>query len=104
MGLIASRFADRVVLTSDNPRSENPESIIDEIQAGMDSVDLLIIVDRGEAIREAINLASDSEVVLIAGKGNEDYQEQASGKVPFSDYAVIDEVMSVGTVTDGEEK
>jgi UDP-N-acetylmuramoyl-L-alanyl-D-glutamate--2,6-diaminopimelate ligase len=104
MGQIASRFADRVVLTSDNPRSENPESIIREIQVGVDSADLHVNADRGEAIREAIRLASENEIVMIAGKGHEDYQEVASGRVPFSDYAVIDEVMSAGAVTNGEEK
>lgn len=104
MGQIASRLADRVVLTSDNPRSENPESIIHEIQAGVDSADLHVNADRGEAIREAILLASENEIVMIAGKGHEDYQELASGRVPFSDYEVIDEVMSAGAVTNGEEK
>ena len=104
MGQIASRFADRVVLTSDNPRSENPESIIREIQAGVDAADLHVNADRGEAIREAIYLASENEIVVIAGKGEEQYQELASGRVPFSDYAVIDEVMSAGAVTNGEEK
>jgi len=104
MGQIASRFADRVVLTSDNPRSENPESIIREIQTGVDAADLHVNADRGEAIRDAIYLASENEIVVIAGKGEEQYQELASGRVPFSDYAVIDEVMSAGTVTNGEEK
>ena len=104
MGQIASRFSDRVVLTSDNPRSENPESIIREIQAGVEGADLYVNSDRAEAIREAIHLASGNEIIVIAGKGHEDYQELASGRVPFSDYAVIDEVMSAGTVTNDEEK
>ena len=104
MGQVASRFADRVVLTSDNPRSEKPESIIGEIQAGVDAVDLHVNADRAEAIREAIHLASGNEIVVIAGKGHEDYQELASGKVPFNDYAVIDEVLGAGAVTDDEEK
>ncbi|MBT6583191.1 MAG: UDP-N-acetylmuramyl-tripeptide synthetase, partial [Gammaproteobacteria bacterium] len=104
MGKVASRFADRVVLTSDNPRSEKPESIIGEILAGVDDVDLHVNADRAEAIREAIHLASGNEIVVIAGKGHEDYQELASGRVPFDDYAVIDEVLSAGAVTDDEEK
>jgi UDP-N-acetylmuramoyl-L-alanyl-D-glutamate--2,6-diaminopimelate ligase len=104
MGQIASRFSDRVVLTSDNPRSENPESIIREIQAGVEGADLYVNSDRAEAIREAIHLASGNEIIVIAGKGHEDYQELASGRVPFSDYAVIDEVMSAGAVTNDEEK
>jgi UDP-N-acetylmuramoyl-L-alanyl-D-glutamate--2,6-diaminopimelate ligase len=104
MGQVASRFADRVVLTSDNPRSENPESIIREIQAGVGAADLHVNADRAEAIREAIHLASENEIVVIAGKGHEDYQELASGRLPFSDYAVIDEVMSAGAVINGQEK
>ena len=104
MGQIASRFADRIMLTSDNPRSENPESIIREIQAGVTGADLHVNADRAEAIREAIHLDSGNGIIVVAGKGHEDYQELASGRVPFSDYAVIDEVMSAGAVTNGEEK
>ena len=104
MGKVASRFADRVVLTSDNPRSEKPEFIISEIQAGVDAVDLHVNADRAEAIREAIHLVTGNGIVVIAGKGHEDYQELASGRVPFDDYAVIDEVLSAGAVTDDEEK
>ena len=104
MGMIASRFADRVVLTSDNPRSETPESIIREIQAGVEGAEMYVNADRAEAIRDAIYMGSENEIIVIAGKGHEDYQELASGRVPFSDYAVIDEVMSAGTVTNGEEK
>ena len=104
MGQVASSFADRVVLTSDNPRSENPETIIREIQVGVKSAELHVNADRTGAIREAIHLAAENEIIVIAGKGHEDYQELASGKVPFSDYAVIDDVMSAGAVTNGEEK
>ena len=104
MGRVASRFAERVVLTSDNPRSEDPESIIREIQAGVEGVDLHVDANRAKAIREAIHLAFGNEIIVIAGKGREDYQELASGRVPFSDYVIIDEVMSAGVVTNGEEK
>lgn len=104
MGRIASRFAHRVVLTSDNPRSENPDSIIREIQTGVKGADLHVIADRADAIREAIRLASRNGIIVIAGKGHEDYQELASGRVPFSDYAFIDEVMGAGGVTNAEEK
>ena len=104
MGQVASRFADRVVLTSDNPRSENPESIIREIQKGVEGADVHVNADRAEAIREAIYSASENEIIVIAGKGHEDYQELASGRVPFSDHEVIDEVMSAGAVKNDEEK
>jgi UDP-N-acetylmuramoyl-L-alanyl-D-glutamate--2,6-diaminopimelate ligase len=104
MGKVASHFADRVVLTSDNPRSENPESIIREIQRGVEGTDLHVNADRAEAIRDAIYLASGNEIIVIAGKGHEDYQELALGRVPFSDYDVIDEAMSAGAVKNGDEK
>ena len=102
MGRVASRFADRVVLTSDNPRSENPDAIIREIQSGVKGADLHVNADRTGAIREAIDLAAVNAIIVIAGKGHEDYQELASGKVPFSDYAIIEEVMSAGAVKNGE--
>ena len=69
-------------------------------RAGVEGADLHVNADRAEAIREAIHLASGNGIIVIAGKGHEDYQELASGRVPFSDYAVIDEVMSAGAVTE----
>ncbi len=86
MGAIAERLADRVVATSDNPRDEAPAFILSQILAGVighDDVD--VIEDRREAIEHAIASASDIDVVLIAGKGHEDYQEIAGQRHPFSD-------------------
>lgn len=83
MGEIAVRFADRVVLTSDNPRSEQPEAILDEIRKG--APDARVIVDRGEAIRRTVLAAHPAEVILLAGKGHEPYQEIAGVRRPFSD-------------------
>ena len=84
MGKIASRLSDRVVVTSDNPRSESPEAIIKEIVAGMDG-HCSVIPDRAVAIRTAIHDAEIDDLVLIAGKGHEDYQEIKGKKFPFSD-------------------
>ena len=84
MGTVASRHADAVVITSDNPRGEDPSAIIGEINAGMTSAHE-VIEDRREAITHAIAAAGPSDVVLIAGKGHETYQEVAGRRLPFSD-------------------
>jgi MurE/MurF fusion protein len=89
MGAIACRLADHVVLTSDNPRSEAPAFILSQILAGVarqDGVD--VIEDRAEAIAHAIRSAAHNDLVLIAGKGHEDYQEVAGVRRPFSDAQV----------------
>ena len=83
MGEIAVRLADRVVLTSDNPRSEKPEAILDEIRTGAPGAE--VIVDRAEAIRRTVLAAHPAEVILLAGKGHEPYQEIAGVRRPFSD-------------------
>jgi UDP-N-acetylmuramoyl-L-alanyl-D-glutamate--2,6-diaminopimelate ligase len=87
MGRVVSRLADRVVVTSDNPRSEDPGKIIDAILAGI-AGNCEIEVDRAKAIEAAIAGAEAADVVLIAGKGHEDYQEIAGRRLPFSDAAV----------------
>ncbi len=83
MGEIATRLADRVVLTSDNPRSESPQAIIDEIRAGAPLAE--VVVDRRRAITAAIAGAAQRDVILLAGKGHEAYQEVAGAFHPFSD-------------------
>ena len=85
MGEIAMRLADRVVLTSDNPRSENPQAILDEIRVGAPMAE--VIADRAEAIQRTILAAHPADVVLLAGKGHEPYQEIAGVRRPFSDLA-----------------
>ncbi|HUZ29208.1 MAG TPA: UDP-N-acetylmuramoyl-L-alanyl-D-glutamate--2,6-diaminopimelate ligase, partial [Solirubrobacteraceae bacterium] len=88
MGEIATRLADRVLVTSDNPRSEDPESIIEEILAGT-GAGVEHLVDRREAITRAIADAEPGDVVVIAGKGHEQGQEFAAGrKIPFDDATV----------------
>jgi UDP-N-acetylmuramoyl-L-alanyl-D-glutamate--2,6-diaminopimelate ligase len=93
MGEIAQRLADRVVVTSDNPRSEDPEAIIDEILAGT-GAGVQAEVDRRAAIAEAIAGAAAGDVVVIAGKGHEQGQEFAGGhKIPFDDCTVAREIL-----------
>ena len=87
MGRVASLNADIAVLTSDNPRDENPESILDDIEAGMvpGGCEALKITDRKDAIRHAVLSASPGDFVLIAGKGHEKYQSIAGENLPFDD-------------------
>jgi len=86
MGAIAAAQADRVILTSDNPRHEAPEQILADIAAGMAAdVPFLSVVDRREAIARAVLVAGAGDVILVAGKGHEDYQEVAGERRAFSD-------------------
>ena len=86
MGAAAARGADRIVLTSDNPRGEDPLAIIDQIAIGLaDHAEVMRDADRGQAIDRALALADVRDVVLVAGKGHETYQETAGTRRPFSD-------------------
>jgi len=97
MGAIVARLADVAIVTSDNPRSEDPEAIVAEILEGIPSPDgaaVEALVDRRAAIERAIGLAEDGDVVVIAGKGHEQGQEFAGGhKLPFDDAAVAREAL-----------
>ena len=88
MGEIADRHADYAILTSDNPRKEDPNSIITEIEKGFRSTHYEKLVDRAEAIGRAIALVQPRDIVLIAGKGHENYQEFTDHTVPFDDIQV----------------
>jgi UDP-N-acetylmuramoyl-L-alanyl-D-glutamate--2,6-diaminopimelate ligase len=89
MGKFAERLADNVVITTDNPRSEDPAKIIDETLAGFSNADSAIVIeDRATAIAWTVANANSNDVVLIAGKGHEDYQEVAGDRRPLSDYAL----------------
>jgi UDP-N-acetylmuramoyl-L-alanyl-D-glutamate--2,6-diaminopimelate ligase len=97
MGRIAGRLSDRVILTSDNPRMEDPAAIIEEIKAGVEPQDykkILSITDRKEAIKTALALAGKGDVILIAGKGHETYQEIQGVKYPFDDRQIITELFN----------
>ena len=87
MGQVAERRADAVMLTSDNPRSEAPAAIIAAIEAGMNKPHL-VVADRAQAIARAVGGAGIRDVILIAGKGHERYQEAGGRKLPFSDHDV----------------
>jgi UDP-N-acetylmuramoyl-L-alanyl-D-glutamate--2,6-diaminopimelate ligase len=100
MGAVAGRLSDLILITSDNPRTEDPRRIIEEIQRGItpdtrrDSLEgLLTIVDRREAISKAIELARSGDLVLVAGKGHEKYQVIGSQVLPFDDVAVVREAL-----------
>jgi len=89
MGAVAARLADRVILTSDNPRSEDPESILREIEAGVrGAANVRTIADRTEAITAAVLECAEDDVLLIAGKGHETYQIIGSKTLPFDDREV----------------
>lgn len=94
MGAVATRLADLVFLTSDNPRNENLETIIADTLSGM-AGQYSVVVDRRQAIHEAIKVARANDVVLVAGKGHESYQEIAGVKYPFSDVAEVKQSLSV---------
>lgn len=92
MADIACRFSDRVILTSDNPRYEDPMAILEQMRAGVSPVDVkktLVIEDRREAIQRAVSMARPNDIVLVAGKGHETYQDIAGVKSDFDDRAVL---------------
>jgi UDP-N-acetylmuramoyl-L-alanyl-D-glutamate--2,6-diaminopimelate ligase len=99
MGMVAARLSDIVVITSDNPRGEEPTRIIDEVKRGAEpearqrNAELVTIVDRRDAIAKAIDLAAAGDVVLLAGKGHEKYQEIGGRTTPFDDVAVAREAL-----------
>ncbi|MBL8002231.1 MAG: UDP-N-acetylmuramoyl-L-alanyl-D-glutamate--2,6-diaminopimelate ligase [Flavobacteriales bacterium] len=98
MARIAAELSHQVVLTSDNPRSEDPNTIIHEMRTGLAPGDLsrvLVNADRLEAIRMAVSMARPGDVVLVAGKGHETYQEIKGVKHPFDDAAVLKETLEL---------
>jgi len=97
MGAVASRLSDVAVVTSDNPRSEPPEAILDEIQSGMNGgrgAERHVIVDRRDAIAKAVELARRGDAVVIAGKGHETYQILRDRTVPFDDRQAARDALS----------
>jgi UDP-N-acetylmuramoyl-L-alanyl-D-glutamate--2,6-diaminopimelate ligase len=99
MGMVAARLSDVVVITSDNPRSEDPQRILEEINLGAQQetrqrdVRVASIVDRRDAIHYAVNQGSAGDLILIAGKGHEKYQEVGGRLLPFDDVAVAREAL-----------
>lgn len=98
MAQIAARLSERVILTSDNPRSEKPEDIIDQMRAGVDPVDfkkVLTITNRREAIIAACAMAQPGDIILVAGKGHEKYQEIQGVKHHFDDKEILCETLNI---------
>ena len=112
MGAVASRLSDVVVVTSDNPRSEPPEAILEEILRGMPAAggpgngrrvaERHVIVDRRDAIARALELAMAGDVVLIAGKGHETYQVLRDRTVPFDDRQVVRDILARSVLRSGK--
>ncbi len=81
-----------MILTSDNPRSEDPEAILDEMEKGLDMDDkkkMIRITDRMQAIKTAVMIAGNDDIILVAGKGHENYQEIKGEKFPFDDKKIL---------------
>jgi UDP-N-acetylmuramoyl-L-alanyl-D-glutamate--2,6-diaminopimelate ligase len=91
MGAVAGRLADRVVVTNDNPRDEEPRAIAEDIVEGLrpSPADWAVELDRARAIERALDDARDGDVIVVAGKGHEDYQETGGERVPFSDRTIV---------------
>jgi UDP-N-acetylmuramoyl-L-alanyl-D-glutamate--2,6-diaminopimelate ligase len=105
MGAVAARLSDVVIVTSDNPRSEPPEAIIEEIQRGMarqSRAERLAIVDRRDAIARALEIAGPGDVVVVAGKGHETYQVVRDRTLPFDDRQVVRDLLKRLPVKSGK--
>jgi UDP-N-acetylmuramyl tripeptide synthase len=100
MGMVAARLSDIVVITSDNPRSEDPNRIIEEVKRGAEAetrqsgAEILICTDRRDAIVQAVAKADPGDVVLVAGKGHEKYQEIGGRTFAFDDVEVAREALA----------
>jgi UDP-N-acetylmuramoyl-L-alanyl-D-glutamate--2,6-diaminopimelate ligase len=95
MGKIAADLSSKVIFTSDNPRSEEPKQIIDDMLQGVNTAQrksIVSIVDRREAITTALMMAEEGDVVLIAGKGHETYQEIKGKRNYFNDKDIVKEI------------
>jgi UDP-N-acetylmuramoyl-L-alanyl-D-glutamate--2,6-diaminopimelate ligase len=95
MGAIAERFADLAIVTSDNPRTEAPGTIIDDIERGMKARNHERIEDRRDAIARALEIAAPDDVIVLAGKGHETYQVRGTEKLPFDEKAIVAELSRV---------
>jgi UDP-N-acetylmuramoyl-L-alanyl-D-glutamate--2,6-diaminopimelate ligase len=98
MAQVACEYSDKIILTSDNPRSEDPLQILKDMEAGVNVVakkKVLSIADRKEAIKTAVTLAQKEDIVLIAGKGHEKYQEIKGVKYDFDDKKILKEMFEL---------
>ncbi len=101
MGAIAERDADWVILTSDNPRREDPEAILDDVERGMSKTNHERIEDRRAAIARALEIATPDDVVLLAGKGHETYQIRGTTKLHFDEREIVAELSERGVAAGG---
>ena len=95
MGEISGRIADYTIITSDNPRAENPDEIVNEIEKGIKKTNgkYECIVDRREAIKKAIEMANKRDLIVLAGKGHEPYQEINHKTYPFDERVIVRELI-----------
>ena len=95
MGEISGNIADFTIITSDNPRTEKPEEIVNQIENGIKKTKgkYIVIVDRKEAIKEAINMANKNDIIVLAGKGHETYQEINGEKYPFDEREIVRKII-----------
>ena len=94
MGKIASELADFVIITSDNPRFEDPKEIISDIKRGIRRTNYIILADRKCAIEKAIDIARSKDIIVVAGKGHEDYQVIKDRKFAFNDRLILEDILS----------
>ena len=96
MGEISGKVADYTIITSDNPRTEDPKAIVDEIEEGIKKTKgkYEVIVDRVEAITKAIEMANKNDIIVLAGKGHETYQEINGVKHPFDERVIVNDIIS----------
>jgi len=92
MGRIAAEMSDLVILTTDNPRTEDPDRIIDDIEAGMRGANHERITDRHDAIARALTIAAPDDVIVLAGKGHETYQIRGTIAYPFDEREIVREL------------
>ncbi len=98
MASVACKLSDKVIFTSDNPRSEDPEIIIEEMKTGVSPIDYkktLSLVNREEAIKTACMMAVDKDIILVAGKGHETYQEINGKRLPFDDKVILEKMLEL---------
>ena len=96
MGRIASQLSTQVIFTSDNPRNEDPQTIIEEIETGVEPQNFkktISILDREQAIKAATKFAQKGDIILVAGKGHENYQEIKGERSHFDDYEKITQLL-----------
>jgi len=93
MGEVASRCADFSIITTDNPRGEDPKAIVHQILNGFKGDNYIVEIDRKEAIKKALKMAEPGDIVLLAGKGHELYQIVKNQKIEFDEHKIISELL-----------